>query len=117
MANNKIDKVFPKMDWNGVSSTLQKSGKIRLAEFADAYGVSIPTMRKILERKYGTAIQFRRGRTGGVFPTKDFPFSSTGGPSPARVTYSDSNSPAVVPMTDEDAETESIVDSILGVVS
>jgi hypothetical protein len=112
MANNKIDKVFPNMDWNRVSTTLQKSGKIRLAEFANTYGVSIPTMRKILERKYGSSLQFRRGRTGGVFPTKDFPFSSTG---TSRVTYSDSDASSVVPVTEIDEETEAIVDSILGV--
>lgn len=118
MANNKIDKVFPKVDWDGVTSTMASDGKLRLAVFAKEYGVSIPTMRKILERKYGAKIQFRRGRTGGVFPASGFPFPSpvtaTAAPAVARVNYSEDSSSATMV---EDAETESIVDSILGIES
>lgn len=112
MANNKIEKIFPKVDWNGVSSTMESSGKLRLADFANEYGVSVPTMRKILERKFGSKIMFRRGRTGGVFPAADFPYAPKAVPT-GLVSYSEDSASAVTAVVDD--ETEAIVDSILGI--
>lgn len=50
--------------WDAVTSAL--SVQSDLAELADIAECSVPTMRRLLSDKFGTRVQFRRGRTGGV---------------------------------------------------
>jgi len=72
-------------------------------------------MRKMMERKYGTTVDFRRGRTGGVYPTTGFqaPIGSSIPSTPAVVNYAPETSVEVGAITDE--EVEKTVDRILGV--
>lgn len=107
MANNKVASLMGRVKWSEFSSNLVSSGRVRLADYADQYGVSIPTMRKMVEQKYGKTVIFRRGRTGGVFPTPEFSKSVVSTPV-GSVTYVPDPKIAV------DAATERIVDNILG---
>lgn len=50
--------------WIAVTEAL--AAKTNLAVLADTALVSVPTMRKLLSDKYGSRIQFERGRKGGV---------------------------------------------------
>lgn len=110
MANNKVSSLMPKVKWSEISTALTKNGRIRLGDWAGKYGVSVPTMRKMVELKYGTTITFRRGRMGGVFTKPGF--SAGEGNSDTKVAAVNyvPDSPATV-----DAATEAIVDNILGV--
>jgi hypothetical protein len=112
MAYNKVATLMAQVKWSEISAALTKDGRVRLADYADKYGVSIPTMRKMMEQKFGTSVEFRRGRTGGVYPTPDFTKSDVDA-STASVNYVPDAPVTVTPA--EDAETEAAVDRILGV--
>jgi hypothetical protein len=47
MANNKVDTLMDQVKWTDITNTLATDGRIRLADYAEQYGVSIPTMRKM----------------------------------------------------------------------
>lgn len=112
MANNKVASLMAQVKWSEFSSNLTKSGRVRLADYAEKYGVSIPTMRKMVEQKYGKTVTFRRGRTGGVFPTPAFNAgtsgSTNGAPAVGSVNYVPDEPVSIDPAT------EKIVDNILG---
>ncbi len=62
------------IDWNEVEATLnpinlETKGRLVLKAFADQYGIWPVEARKILSEQYGDTIEFRRGRTGGVYKT------------------------------------------------
>ena len=44
-------------------------GRLVLKAFAEQYGIWPVEARKILSENYGNTIEFRRGRTGGVYKT------------------------------------------------
>lgn len=110
MAYNKVDTLMAQVKWSEISSALSKDGRVRLADYAEQYGVSVPTMRKMMEKKYGATVSFRRGRTGGVYPCVGFqaPVSSA-----AAVTYTPESPVEVSAISDD--EVEKAVDRILGV--
>ena len=67
---NSIENVS--VDWNEVEATLnpmnaETRGRLVLKAFADQYGIWPVEARKILSENYGNTIEFRRGRTGGVY--------------------------------------------------
>jgi len=121
MAYNKVNGLMANVKWTEIYAALDSGDRVRLADYAEQYGVSVPTMRKMMERKFGTKIEFRRGRTGGVFTTSDWTLYGA----PSWVKSSDMSSEkgiaaAVVNYVPDapvsvDSETEAIVDSILGV--
>lgn len=120
MAYDKVSTLMAQVNWFDISAAIEKNGRIRLADYAEKYGVSIPTMRKMMEKKYGTTIQFRRGRTGGVFPTPGDWISNPSvekakdraAAAAASVNYVPD---APVSVSADDADAEAAVDRILGV--
>lgn len=116
MAYDKVTALMAQVKWSEISAAIEKDGRVRLADYAEKYNVSIPTMRKMMEKKYGTTIQFRRGRTGGVFPTPGNWVSNTSTKKVESAVESVNYVPdAPVEVSAVDAETESQVDRILGV--
>jgi len=116
MAYNKVDTLMAQVKWSEISSALATDGRVRLADYADKYGVSVPTMRKMMEKKYGTTVNFRRGRTGGVYPTAGFqaPLGlGSNTTTPVAVNYVPDAPVEVDEITDD--EVEKAVDRILGV--
>lgn len=115
MAYNKVDTLMAQVKWSEISSALSKDGRVRLADYAEQYGVSVPTMRKMMEKKYGATVSFRRGRTGGVYPGVGFqaPLSSAAATAAAAVNYTPESLVEVSAISDD--EVEKAVDRILGV--
>jgi len=112
MANNKVDTLMDQVKWADITNALATDGRIRLADYAEQYGVSIPTMRKMFEAKYGVEIEFRRGRTGGVYPTSKF----THGTKDEENAENEDAATEVGEVTyDTDTSVEKQVDAILGV--
>ena len=114
MAYDKVSTLMAQVNWFDISAAIEKNGRVRLADYAEKYGVSIPTMRKMMEKKYGTTVQFRRGRTGGVYPT---PGDWISNPS---VEKAEARAAAVnyvpdAPVSISADDTEAAVDRILGV--
>lgn len=50
--------------WASVTDALAVQSN--LAELSQIASVSVPTMRKLLDQKFGNRVQFERGRNGGV---------------------------------------------------
>ena len=114
MAYDKVSTLMAQVNWFDISAAIEKNGRVRLADYAEKYGVSIPTMLKMMEKKYGTTVQFRRGRTGGVYPT---PGDWISNPS---VEKAEARAAAVnyvpdAPVSISADDTEAAVDRILGV--
>lgn len=61
MARKKIS-----VDWDNVTSRLSDGSLNKLEQFAEQYGISRPTAKKLLQDKYGSSIVFVRGRSGGI---------------------------------------------------
>lgn len=116
MAYDKVTTLMTQVKWVEISAAIEKNGRIRLADYAEKYGVSIPTMRKMMEKKYGTTIQFRRGRTGGVYPTPGDWISNPSVEKAEKAAASVNYVPDTpVSVSADDAEAEAAVDRILGV--
>ena len=116
MAYDKVSTLMAQVNWFDISAAIEKNGRVRLADYAEKYGVSIPTMLKMMEKKYGTTVQFRRGRTGGVYPTPgDWISNPSVEKAEARAAAVNYAPDAPVSVTADDAETEAAVDRILGV--
>lgn len=114
MAYNKVETLISNVKWSEISNAIEKDGRVRLADYAEKYGVSIPTMRKLFQQKYGVEIEFRRGRTGGVFPTKKWQNVEN------DTSNAEEDSQEVVSVKyspDADSSVEAQVDKILGVES
>lgn len=54
------------VDWTHVTAALTNGQWKKIEQFADFVGVSRPTAKKMLAEKYGNAITFNRGRSGGI---------------------------------------------------
>lgn len=55
------------IDISHFDSTLNSGGKVRMKDVAAHFGVSLPTVRRLLSERYGDSIVFLRGRKGGIF--------------------------------------------------
>jgi hypothetical protein len=53
------------VDWNKVDELLN-NGEAKLAKLAKEHGVVTNVMRQMLIDRYGTGIEFKRGRNGGI---------------------------------------------------
>lgn len=116
MAYDKVTTLMAQVKWVEISAAIEKNGRIRLADYAEKYGVSIPTMRKMMEMKYGATVQFRRGRTGGVYPTPGNWISNPSVEKAEKAAASVNYVPDTpVSVSADDAEAEAAVDRILGV--
>lgn len=116
MAYDKVTTLMAQVKWVEISAAIEKNGRIRLADYAEKYGVSIPTMRKMMEKKYGATVQFRRGRTGGVYPTPGNWISNPSVEKAKKAAASVNYVPDTpVSVSADDAEAEAAVDRILGV--
>lgn len=60
-----------KISWTEVSTALKSAGGLKLTQFAKEKGLAAPTLRKMIEERYGANVEFRRGRYGGAFWVAD----------------------------------------------
>ena len=72
MSNNTLNTVSnpsatDSTDLIGLLESLMSSGCVTLPDFAKAAGVGPESARRALIDHYGTRIEFRRGRKGGIY--------------------------------------------------
>jgi hypothetical protein len=69
-----------------LESILINGERITLPDFASAVGISTSKAKESLTKHYGTRVQFRRGRKGGIY------LHSDGGDNTAPISEPDMNS-------------------------
>lgn len=70
MARTRKNTVSPNtisLDWSTIEADLNAGRRVSLSHLAQAHKVFPIDLRKIFEARYGDRIEFRRGRSGGVY--------------------------------------------------
>lgn len=70
MARTRKNTVSPAsitLDWTAIEADLNAGRRVSLSHLAQAHKVFPIDLRRLFEGRYGTRVEFRRGRSGGVY--------------------------------------------------
>lgn len=70
MARTRKNTVSPSsitLDWSSIDADLKAGKRVSLSHLAATHKVFPIDLRRLFEARYGGQVEFRRGRTGGVY--------------------------------------------------